>query len=202
MSSLEVPLTDATADPPLPPLPSLLQLVPRLLLGLVVLLGVVGALAFLLREPITTFSTWLIGAVGWPGLMVTFASTDLVPVLTHSTVLLVGHAGGLGMWTSFFAACAGAVLGVVVAWSVGRLFGRSAWIQRLLDRYWIGAFLRRYGIAAVAIASLTPIPDSLCVIGTGAARLPLWHPLVGALVRIPKILIYLVVIRTGWSLGA
>ncbi len=186
----------------LPPLPRLRELVPRLLAGLALLLAVVVGLATLLRVPITTFSTWLIGAAGWPGLTLSFAMTDLVPVLTHSAVLLVGHAGGLGLWTAFLAACVGAFLGVLLAWSVGRLFGQSSWIQRLLERYWIGPFLRRYGILAVAIASLTPIPDSLCVIGTGAARLPLWHPMVGALVRVPKILVYLVVIRAGWSLGA
>lgn len=144
----------------------------------------------------------MIDAIGWPGLMVSFALTDLVPVLTHSSVLLVGFAGGLGFWTSFFAASAGAALGILAGWTVGRLFGRSEWIQRLLDKYWIGAFLQRYGIATVAIASLTPIPDSLAVVGTGAAGLPLWHPMVGALVRIPKILLYLWVIRTGWTLGA
>lgn len=182
-------------------MPKLRQLVPRLLGGLVILLGVVVLLANEVREPITTLSTWLIGSAGWAGLTLGFAMTDLVPVLTHSAVLLVGHAGGLSLWTSFFAATAGAGLGIGAAWTVGRLFGRSALIQRLLERYWIGPFLRRYGILAVAIASLTPIPDSLCVIGTGASGLPLWHPLVGALVRIPKILIYLLIIQAGWSTG-
>lgn len=184
-----------------PAIPPLTTLIPRLLLGLVALLGTVAAAAWLLREPITNFSTWVTTTTGWPGLMVSMALTDVVPVLTHGAVLLVAQAGGLGFWTSFFAASVGTVLGVIASWSIGRAFGRSERLQYLLHRSRIAPFLGRYGIAAVALASVTPIPDSLCVMGTGAARAPLWYPLVGASIRIPKILIYLWVIREGWTLG-
>ena len=185
-----------------PNLPPLRQILPRLLLGLVALLFGVGLLAVTLREPITHLSTAFIQAVGWPGLLLSVAATDLVPVLSYGSVLLVAHTGGLGFWTSALAAAGGAALGVVAGWTVGRLFGRSEWVQRALERYWIGHVLRRYGIWAVAIASLTPIPDSLTVIGAGASRLPLWQPMLGATVRLPKIVIYLAVIDAGWSMGA
>lgn len=190
----------STPDP-VPVLPTLRQILPRLLGGLVVMLFGVGLLAFTLREPITALSTWFITAVGWPGLMLRIAATDLVPILSYGSVLLVGHTGGLGYWTATLAAAVGAVLGVLVGWSVGRLFGRVGWIQRLLERYWISHVLQRYGIWAVAIASLTPIPDSLCVIGSGASKVPLWQPMLGATVRLPKIMIYLAVIDAGWSMG-
>lgn len=186
-----------------PPTPALaLRVAFRLVLGLLGLVAAVATAAWLFREPITAFSAGLIGATGWPGLLVAFALTDLVPALPHSAVLLMGHAGGLEGWTCFWAASAGAMVGAASAWSVGRLFGRSAWLRGLLDRYWIGAFLKRYGVAAVALASVTPVPDSLTVIGTGAVGAPLWHPLVGALVRVPKIAVYLWAIEAGWRLGA
>lgn len=187
--------------PALPPA-LLLRLGARLVAGVLVLTAVVAAAGWLFRAPITAFSQAIIVHTGWPGLLVAFAMTDLVPLLPHSAVLVMGHAGGLGFWTAFVAASAGAMLGAAAGWSVGRLFGRSAWLARLLDRYWIGPFLKKYGFAAVAIASVTPVPDSLCVIGTGAVGAPLWHPLVGASVRVPKILLYLWAIETGWRLGA
>lgn len=185
-----------------PPLPPLRQILPRLMLALVGLLVGVFLLAFTLREPITALSTAFIQAVGWPGLLLSIAATDLVPVLSYGSVLLVAHTGGLGFWTATAAASVGAAVGVVVGWTVGRLFGRSEWIQRALEKYWIGHVLQRYGIWAVAIASLTPIPDSLTVIGAGASRVPLWQPMLGASVRLPKIVIYLAIIDAGWSLGA
>lgn len=186
----------------IPTIPPLATLIPRLLLGLLVLGGSVAAAAWFLREPIATFSTWLTTTTGWPGLVVSMALTDVVPFATHGAVLLVAQAGGLGFWTSFFAASVGTVLGVISSWSIGRAFGRSERLQYLLHRSRIAPFLGRYGIAAVALASITPIPDSLCVMGTGAAGTPLWYPLVGASIRIPKILVYLWVIREGWEMGA
>lgn len=190
------PADDALVIPPLA------TLIPRILGGLVVLLVSVAGAAWLLREPITQFSTWITTNTGWPGLVVSMALTDVVPFASHGAVLLVAQAGGLGFWTSFFAASAGAVVGVICSWSIGRAFGQSERLQRLLHRSRIAPFLSRYGIAAVALASVTPIPDSLCVMGTGAARTPLWFPLLGASIRIPKILLYLWIIREGWTLGA
>lgn len=179
-----------------------MELVPRLLLGMVALFAGVAALAYLFRDPIVAFSTWLIDTLGWPGLTLSFALTDVMPVASHTAVLVIGHAGGLTFWPAFLAASLGAMLGVVGGWSVGRLFSRNRWLNALLERYRISPFLRRYGVAAVAIASLTPVPDSLCVIGTGAAGLPLWQPLLGASVRIPKNFIYLLIIQAGWSIGS
>lgn len=180
----------------------LLRHLPRLLLGLLAFAGAVAGLGAWLREPITLIATLLVERLGALGLIVGFAATDLVPLLPHSVVLLLGHVGGMSPGVIVAATSLGAMVGASTAWAIGRLFGRVPWIVAKLERYGVAAFLQKYGAASVAVASLTPMPDSLTIIGAGASGVPLRHVWLGASVRIPKIIVYLWAIEAGWSVGA
>lgn len=182
-------------------LPPLRTLLPRLFGGLVAFFGAVAGLSYFLYDPITAASTWFITQTGWPGLLISFALTDVLPIMNHAAVLLIGYAGGLPFKTAAMAASVGALLGPCLAWGFGRSLRGWAWLRRRLERYKIADFLARYGTAAVAVASITPIPDSLCIMGIGASGLPLSGALLGSLIRIPKIIIYLFLIQHGWGLG-
>lgn len=185
------------AHPPPEPL-AVRSLLWRLAAGLFTLLATVAVLGALMRDPIERASAWFVDQAGLLGVFFMVMLTDTVP-LTHEPVLLLGYSGGLGFWKIWAAASAGSVLAGVNGWLLGRWLGRFDFVQHLLVRYRIDVFLQKYGVAAVAVAALTPFPYAVATWASGAARLPFLPLLLGALVRLPKVLIYLSLIAFGWD---
>lgn len=185
--------------PPNEPL-ALRTLLWRLALGLFMLLLVVGALGVLFRDPVERVAEWFVAEFGLLGIFLVVTVVDALP-LTHEPILLLGYSGGLGFWQVWAAASAGSVMSGVLAWSLGGWLSRFEIVQRQLARYRIDVFLRRYGGWAVAVAAITPFPYSVATWASGAARMPFLPLFLGALARLPKVLIYLSLIALGWSTG-
>lgn len=173
----------------------------RLIPGLLGFLIVIAILASLVREPIMALSTSFISNFGLLGVFVSVILLDVIPFIGDSPALVIAWAGGMHFAAILAVASAGAVVGGVVDWSLGRLLGHLPIVQRTLDRFYIGPFLRKYGAKAVAVSAFVPSPYSLVALGAGAARVPLYQVVLGALFRAPRLAIYLGLIALGWSVG-
>lgn len=166
--------------------------------GLVVMMALVGVLAWVAREPVEAASAWFVGTFGIAGVFVGVLLID-ISVFTNEPLLFLGYQGGLGYWSVLAAASAASVLAGPVGWAIGRMIGRSPWVQQQIRSRHIDVFLRRYGFWAVTIAALTPIPYSLATYASGASKVPLAPVLLGSLFRVPKTLFYFELMLASWN---
>lgn len=162
------------------------------------LLAIILAIGWLAREPISAFSVWMIGEWGLIGLFALTVVSDPIPGPGHDTALLVGYAGGLGFFPVWIVTSLGTIASSALSWSVGRLIGRAAWVQRMLVRWKVTDFLDRHGSRAIAWASVLPVPYGPVTLGAGASGMPFATFIVGALARPIKVLFMLAAIALGW----
>lgn len=187
------------ADDPYEPL-ALRTLVWRTIVALVVIGVVAGVSYVLLKDPLEAFSAVFVAKYGLVGIFVGVALLDAIPMTLHEPLLLFGVAGGLGFGPVLLTAASASVLAGCFGWLGGRVLGRFAPVQRLLAHYRLPELLARYGIAAVAVAALTPFPFAIATWGAGAAGMPFRSLLIGALFRFPKVAFYLSAMTFPWLL--
>jgi len=113
-----------------------------------------------------------LGQLGLLGLLIAAALSHLtvvardmfVPLLLsltpHYSPAVLGVAAGLG-------AAAGEVTTYLLGWSVAEGLGEKSDVEDRVERW-----VNRYGVWAVFIVSLTPLPDTPIVLLAGSRRLP------------------------------
>ncbi len=169
--------------------------------------GVLGAVvavavaSWLLQDPIEAASHTFVAATGLVGVFVGVLVIDVL-MLTHEPILLAAWVGGVSFWPMVFTASAASILAGPIGWWFGGHLGKIPAVGKLLQRYQLDAFLRRYGLAAVAIAALTPIPYGPTVWAAGASGVPLRDVALGSLLRFPKVLFWGWVVVSGWAVGS
>jgi len=176
-------------------------LLARLFLALMVLGGLAWVASTVLEEPIEHLSATFVDGFGLMGVFVGILVLDAIPGTFHEPILILAYEGGLGFWTLVATAGTASVLSGVIGWVCGRLLRRAPFLVRMLEKYRLGPFMRRYGGRAIALAALTPFPYALTTWGAGASDVPLSTLLLGTLVRYLNITLYLGILVYGWTLG-
>ena len=97
---------------------------------------------------------------------------------------------------------AASIMGGFAGYWIGRGFGRWRYVARTVATYRERGehLISRYGIWAVVLAGITPIPFSTVSWIAGMVRMPAGLYLLGALSRAPRIVIYYFLIRGGLML--
>ncbi len=174
-------------------------------IGIVALLAVAAALAFLLEEPITVAATAFVERFGLLGLAAGVVVTDSSPLpMTHEPILLIGVSADvppLVLWAVAGTASVGAGL---VGYTCGAvLVSRSRLRGWLKERHpGFEAFMEKHGVKGVAVAALLPIPFALATWSAGMTRIGLGPTMAASLLRIPKTGFYLWLIVAGWAVGS
>jgi membrane protein YqaA with SNARE-associated domain len=93
----------------------------------------------------------------------------------------------------------GSLVGGAVGYWVGRSLGTTRWLRRVLERRGgrAQALLDRYGLTAVAVAAITPLPYSIFCWAAGAGRVPFSRFLLVSQLRILRVAGYLYLIQIG-----
>lgn len=169
--------------------------------GIAAAVAVVALLAAWLQEPLQEISTLFVAEFGLLGVFVGVLFVDTFH-LTHEPVLLAAYVGGVPFWTIVGVASVASILAGPLGWLIGRRLGRVPRVAAFLAEHRLDAFLRRYGLAAVAIAALTPIPYAATTWAAGAARVSFRDTVIGCTLRFPKVLFWLWVVSTSWDIGA
>jgi membrane protein YqaA with SNARE-associated domain len=183
-------------DTDVPPLGSLLW---QVVVGLVVLTVVAGLVALVLAEPIERFGEWFVGQFGLWGVFIGVLVLDALPGTVHEPLLLVANQGGLSYGSIVLVGGAASWLSGALGYGIGAFLGRWPRLHALLDYYRIAPFMRKYGGWAVAVAAITPVPYSITTWGAGATGVRLSVVLAGALLRFPKVALYLALALLGWN---
>jgi len=158
--------------------------------------------------------TDVIERLGYLGVAVLVALENVFPPIPSEVILpLSGFLAGQGrFWLPavVLAATVGSVVGALILYAVGHLFGEAR-IRRLVRRYgkWLGvaekdvdranAWFDRYGPAVVFFGRLVPIIRSLVSIPAGVRRMALGPFLLYTAVG--SGLWNLILIGAGWLLG-
>jgi membrane protein YqaA with SNARE-associated domain len=182
----------------------LLKLALKFLAGAAGLIVIVALLGHYYREELEALGAGFIERFGYAGIgLGTYLADGLhFPVPPQFYMLASITSGWSEAWT-LVAVCIGSIAGGITAYGLARKAADIPFLQRLLERTRkrIDWLFTRYGYAAVAIGSLTPIPYSFLCYVAGGYRMPLRIFAVLSLFRLPKIVLYFYLVKLGWTSG-
>jgi len=174
----------------------------RLVFGIAAFLLLLIAVSWAARDTLEWMSHAFVDRFGIGGIVAGVLITDGLPLgLTHEPLLVFAYEGGIPLSTVFLVACATSVACGAVGWGLGKLLGRAAWVQNLLERTGAQNLMDKHGVGAVAIAAVTPFPYAVATWAAGATGVRLSGVMWSALLRIPRIAFYLGLIVFGLELS-
>jgi len=181
--------TDAADDPSLSLRDLLLQLLGALVLVMVLGVGVV----WFFGDALEVFGAGFVGVLGPWGILLAYAVPDMTGIpLPPDTFVLVALSGGMALWQVIVYGSIGSILGGTlgyfgsraarnVPWIADRVEKRAADMERLVERY---------GVGALAAGALTPLPYSLVAWACGLLGMPFRTFLMVSLLRILRVVLY------------
>jgi len=180
------------------------EIVRKTIIGLSLLLAFSGLCGWLFKEPIVAIGQAFLDRFGLAGLFIGTIIADTSPLpLTHEPLSFIAIAAGLPSWKIIGVISAGSVASGPTGWVLGRVLlsqGRFAhWLERRQPR--LMRFMRRRGLATVAVAALLPLPFALATWMAGMLRLPLGKITAISLLRIVKVGFYFQLMKLGWLAG-
>jgi len=172
------------------------------LAAFVALASVVALLAHAFHLELRHGAELLLDALGLEGIALgTFLADGFhVPVAPQLYMLAV-VARGAPPVPALLAIGLGTIVGGHVGYVIARRLARWSFIRRGVDRVAVRLepWLARFGMRALVIAALLPVPYSFLCYFAGLHRVPyrMFVPVV--VLRIPKIVVYFLLVRAGWS---
>ncbi len=166
------------------------RLVGSTLLTFAVLVAAAAALGYWFRAPLLTTGLWFVETLGGPGIALGFFLPDAFALpIPNDAILGLGRAGHMPTAPLLAWAFGGGMAGGCTAWWLGRWLGRTASFRRFAAGRGAGLSraMQRHGAAVVAIAALTPLPDSVAAWAAGSTGLSFRPFFVASLLRIVRI---------------
>ncbi|MEY3012978.1 MAG: hypothetical protein RIT45_1713 [Pseudomonadota bacterium] len=168
--------------------------------GLLALIVAILALGYFYREPILAISKTFVANFGGPGVALGYFLPDALFVpLPQEAVKTFAYLGGMPFWTIVAWSCLGTLTGGPVGYWLGANLARRPRVAALLERRGAKAhaMVARYGPVGLAIGALTPLPYSITCWAAGALAMPFRTFLLVSLLRIPRVIFFLWLIRLG-----
>lgn len=164
------------------------------------LLALAGQL--FLKGPLTDLAGLLVSSMGYPGIFVAIYLLDLLILpISPDVVLFLSVVSEADPTIYMPLICTASVLAGSTAYALGRFLGKRRFVKAMLgrnERKW-RPMVRKYGMLAVVLSSLTPVPYSTICLLAGVMRMDYRQFLVGTLWRVPKFLIWYLLIGLGFE---
>lgn len=141
----------------------MLKLGIRTICAIVLFVLSITVVSYLFKEQITLFCHQLFDAIGLPAIPIGFFSTSIffsiIPDDLFSAAALLG---GVEPWLVFFLASLGSVAGASSAYFLGKRLKDSSILVRVTGNHRdeVKELVTSYGYKALAVATLTPLPDA------------------------------------------
>ncbi len=193
--------TDTMTNPSSQPVVNIWKFV----IGFVVIFGLAAVAGIFFREPIYAFGSAVVGRYGLLGLGVAVLLVDSIPTpLSYVPFMALGLAGGLSFFEVFWASSLASYVAGWLGYGVGRVAGMpprfERWIHRRYPR--VRSLLDQYGGWGVAAIAVLPLPLAVGTWSAGSLRVRPQQVAVALLLRVPKTLVYVIMIDRGLQLGA
>ena len=159
-------------------------------------------LRILLGDYIGSFAEALVKQFGLTGIFVsTLVLDSLIVGISPDFVLFVAIAGNLNPVTLLFTISLASIIGGNIGYFIGRFLGNRKFVQKRIASYERkGHYLmEKYGLWAVIVGAMTPIPFSTICWIAGMLEMKYTHFLAGALWRIPRYFLWYIVFRIGFQ---
>ncbi len=178
-----------------------LSIVGRLLVAAAVITAGIGLLGLWLREPVEAAALALVADRGLWGVGLIVLVGELVPGLGFQPGLLVGIAAGVPTVPLYVVAALGSSMASMLGWLIGRAGHDFSPLRRVLLASGTSAALDRWGVRAVLLASVLPLPFGLATVGAGVHGLPFARFVVASAPRWLKVAVLMGAFTWGWSWG-
>ena len=180
-----------------PPLKSS-KLALQTFLALAGLLALLGVSSYFLKPWMESVSQEFIALTGVWGVGLGFFFPDAFTLpIPPDTFLVAGILGNLSFYEILVAASLGSILGGTLGFlmirSVTKIPRIEQWIDQKVSRGKL--FMEEYGLWALAIGALTPLPYSVMCWACGIVRVRLVPFLLVSLLRIPRVAVYIFLIE-------
>jgi uncharacterized membrane protein YdjX (TVP38/TMEM64 family) len=131
----------------------------------------------------------------------TFLSDAFMCPIPPQFYMLTAVAAGAPQVTSISVVCVTSVIAANVAYLVAGRVARVPFFRERIERSRpkIDPLFERYGVYAVAVGAVLPIPFSLLCYVAGIYRIPFRLYAILVLLRVPRLLVFYAVIRAGWG---
>lgn len=176
------------------------RLIASTLAGLALLMVAIGTVSYYFKEPLLRVSRMFVDTLGGFGVALGFFIPDAFTLpLPNDVAAVLGRAGGLTFLEVTLWASGGSLVGGAVGYWIGRNLRKTRFVRRLFERR--GGFVQqtmdRYGVTAVAVAAITPLPYSIFCWAAGAARIRFQTFLLVSQLRWLRVAGYLYLIELG-----
>ena len=173
----------------------------RFVLSLFGLLLLVSLAAAVFREELEQVGERFVASWGYAGMAAGTLLADgfLFPVPPQFYMLLAVASNAPSSWV-LASISAGSVLGGVCGYLASRKLGRLTWVrQRLASTRAMKTLNDKVGTGSLVALSLSPVAFSWLIYFCGFGNFRWQGVSVVCLLRIPKLVVYYWLVRTGWS---
>jgi len=173
----------------------------RTLVTIVLLVAALAVAGSRYQEQIVDFGDAFVGQFGAFGVAFGFFLPDAFTLpVPHDLVLALGVAGGLPDLSIIIAASIGSLVGGTTAFFIAKAVTHLPKVRQVLEQRAAPAkaLMARYGITAVALGALTPLPYSLICYACGLLEMPFPKFFLISQLRILRVVIYLGLIHMGF----
>ncbi len=183
---------------------ALRRLALKTLLAALAVALLVAVAGFLLRDPIERLTAGIVATLGLAGMgLVTLLSDSLMFPVPPDVLVFAAVAGGSDALLVAAVVSVASVAAGSVAYTVGPQLARLPLLHGWLERHRAAgeAFFARFGVWAVVIAALTPLPYAAFAWLAGIYRMPYRPFVLACLARVLRFFLYLWLFELGWFPG-
>lgn len=177
------------------------QLIGRTFLFTFLMLIFYGITAYLFHEELKEVGIWLGETLGFFGIALYVYVVDTIIIPATADIVFPFTVG----WNPIIllsVMSAASMAGGITGYWIARNFNKLKIINRMTSGYRERGItlIRKYGAWAVVIAGLTPVPYSTVCWIAGLLNVPPEKVMVATLARAPRIILYYVLFKGGYSL--
>lgn len=175
-------------------------IIQTLLVSLVIVAGVVVAAMFF-KKPLTEMATWLVETFGIGGVLVGIALSDIFTFpIPPDTFIFIAATSPYPAAPMLVAICITSIICGSIAYFVGPQLQRIGFISRRIEKFRPRgeALFGKWGVWAVAIGALSPLPYSITCWMAGIYKMPFWRFFLATLFRAPRMIGYYYLFMLGW----
>jgi membrane protein YqaA with SNARE-associated domain len=194
--------SDADAATARAPWHDLLRSLVQLALGIGAFVALVSVAAYFARAELESFGRAFVQQFGLAGMFLgTFLADAFSFPIPPQFYMLIAISAGQSQLAAMVVICAASMsAGYVGSLLAGRLARVRLFARRIeASRAKVDRLIERYGYWAIVVGSITPIPFSVLCYLSGLYRIPAKHLGVLILTRVPRLLVFYMLIRAGWG---
>lgn len=174
----------------------------RLAVFIAFLVLILVILRYTLGDYLEHYGEYLVERFGYLGMFgaTLFMDTFIVPI-SPDIIIFVSIAGNVNTFWAIFTIALASMIAGNLGYLIGKFLGHREFVTTRLKKYEKkGKYLmKKYGLWAVIIGAMTPIPFSAICWLAGMLEMKYTHFLAGVLWRVPRFLLWYIIIGLGFK---